>query len=91
MVKISFKIPSSQQPLVLDVNTNTTNNIEKLKILLGNETNTPTPLANIKLIHKGTWFDDSGKILKDDTELSTLSLSDGESMHAVIKKAEGEK
>ncbi len=54
MVKISFKIPSSQQPLVLDVNTNTTNNIEKLKILLGNETNTPTPLANIKLIHKGT-------------------------------------
>ena len=91
MVKISFKIPSSQQPLVLDVNTTTTNNIEKLKILLGNETNTPTPLTNIKLIHKGTWFDDSGKILKDDTELSTLSLSDGESMHAVIKKAEGEK
>ena len=56
MVKISFKIPSSQQPLVLDVNTTTTNNIEKLKILLGNETNTPTPLANIKLIHKGNYI-----------------------------------
>lgn len=54
MVKISFKIPSSQQPLTLDVNIANTNNIEKLKILLGNETNTPTPLVNIKLIHKGT-------------------------------------
>jgi hypothetical protein len=53
MVKISFKIPSNQQPLTLDVNIATTDNIEKLKILLGNETNTPTPLANIKLIHKG--------------------------------------
>lgn len=56
MVKISFKIPSSQQPLTLDVNIATTNNIEKLKILLGNETNTPTPLTNIKLIHKGTFL-----------------------------------
>jgi hypothetical protein len=29
-----------------------------------------------------------GKILKDDTPLSELGLSDGESMHAVIKKSE---
>ena len=56
MVKISFKIPSSQQPLTLDVNTTITNNIEKLKILLGTETNTPTPLVNIKLIHKGIFL-----------------------------------
>jgi len=35
MVKISFKIPSNQQPLTLDVNLGSTNNIEKLKILLG--------------------------------------------------------
>jgi hypothetical protein len=35
MVKISFKIPSNQQPLTLDVDINTTNNIEKLKVLLG--------------------------------------------------------
>ena len=35
MVKISFKIPSSQQPLTLDVDLAKTNNIEKLKIRLG--------------------------------------------------------
>ena len=91
MVKISFKIPSSQQPLTIDVNLGTTNNIEKLKILLGNQTNTASPLVNIKLIHKGNIFIYPGKILKDDTELSTLGLVDGESMHAVIKKSDSEK
>lgn len=35
MVKISFKIPSNQQPLVLDIDISKTNNIEKLKIRLG--------------------------------------------------------
>lgn len=35
MVKINFKIPSSQQPLALDVNLGETNNIQKLKIKLG--------------------------------------------------------
>lgn len=35
MVKISFKIPSNQQPLTLDVNIAETTNIQKLKIKLG--------------------------------------------------------
>ena len=79
MVRINFKITNQEQTLVMDVDINTVKDILALKEKIGEKTDSSA--ANIKIIHKG-------KILKDDSILTTLGWADEETMHVVIKREE---
>lgn len=52
MVKITFKSPTQSDPFTLDIDINSTGTIQALKQKVGQHTG--DPVANIKLIHKGT-------------------------------------
>lgn len=84
MVKITFKSPTQSQPFTLEIDPNSIGSVLNLKKRVGQHTGDPA--ENIKLIHKGKYNKNVGKILKDDVGVNTLGLAEEDTMHAVIKK-----
>jgi hypothetical protein len=72
MVKLTFKTPSKEVPLVLDVNLQTVSTVEKLKAEVAAASN--STVANIKLIHKGNIPTKIRKNIKRRNPLRNIQL-----------------